>query len=370
MSLEDDIKIWNKFGSDAEVENSEIGEDGIIVGTLIYEAGEFGLGTRSNLASNRVEFPDTDIGPNQLLCAVWGKPVGWSIVNGAASSGSRSIMNWQVGSHRLNWYFDSAGFRGNTRGGSNGDWLVTDASFDVADGEKFSLIIVMNRAGIDGGPDTVRIYFNGNLVLSSTTVYGPLVGSANFKILVRCNSGGTPLDPFTGVLDNPKFTLKTDQDTIDAIIANINTEGFTEECENLDLEIDQCIALNDIKGIVDERGGAIKIILRDEADVTRDKYNSIKKRAQNTVLEFNAYPIDFSPSQRQLEKAGLRESSDVTVWTAMLDWNNNGVTFEDIEFSGKTTVQLNGVTYEVREKNVVSQIGNVYGYLTLGLFKK
>lgn len=47
--------LWNKLSSTAEVEASEIGNNGIILGTLHYESGKFNNGVRMNSGA-----PDTD----------------------------------------------------------------------------------------------------------------------------------------------------------------------------------------------------------------------------------------------------------------------------------------------------------------------
>jgi hypothetical protein len=134
--------------------------------------------------------------------------------------------------------------------------------------------------------------------------------------------------------------------------------------------MERCEALRDIKAIVDERGDFVKIVIRDEADVQRDSYRSIEKRNQNRILQIKAYPIEVRPSEKQLEKAGIREKADITIWTAMLDWINAGIDFNDIEFAGRTTAIWNGNEYELRDKNLVFQIIDTFLYTTLGLFKR
>jgi hypothetical protein len=126
----------------------------------------------------------------------------------------------------------------------------------------------------------------------------------------------------------------------------------------------------DIKSIVDERGEVLKIISRSESDVTRDKYNSIKSRAQNTVFFLKSYPVVFTPTSKQLEKAGIKEKCDVLIYTAYLDWSNNDLEFEDIEIMGRTTIMIRGNEYEIREKNVEVQLTDSFGYITMGLSKK
>lgn len=126
----------------------------------------------------------------------------------------------------------------------------------------------------------------------------------------------------------------------------------------------------DIKEMVDERGESIKVISRTESDVTRDKYNSIKKRAQHTIFFLKAYPVIFNPTSKQLEKAGIKEKCDVMIYTAYLDWSQNDIEFEDIEINGRTTIMIRANEYEIREKNVEVQLIDSFGYVTLALSRK
>ena len=131
-------------------------------------------------------------------------------------------------------------------------------------------------------------------------------------------------------------------------------------------------ALTDAKFVIDERGDVVEIFLRKEADVARDSYNSIASR--NTTSAFHvfmrAFPVQTNPSDKQLEKAGIRERADVIVYTAMQDWINAGKGFNDIDMSGRLTVIMQGETYELKTKGLVGQMNDTFLYLTMGLFRK
>lgn len=129
-------------------------------------------------------------------------------------------------------------------------------------------------------------------------------------------------------------------------------------------------ALIDIKNNVDERGDLIQFIFRTEANVARDVYNSIEKREETTSYFMRAYPVEFSPSIKKLEKAGLREECNVLIYTAMKDWINNGIDFKDIEIATRNTIKLQGDTYEIKEKALVSQFADTFLYITFALNKK
>jgi regulation of enolase protein 1 (concanavalin A-like superfamily) len=141
------------------------------------------------------------------------------------------------------------------------------------------------------------------------------------------------------------------------------------------VEYEKGRALIDAKMIVDERGEATQVhfAIRKEKDIVRDKYNSIKRRDDVTELTMNAYPMDFNPSERKIEKAGLVEKCDLIIYTARQDWLNAGLDFDDIN-AELTTVKLGGSnsddTYEIRDKGRVSHFREEYLYFTFGLRKK
>jgi hypothetical protein len=139
---------------------------------------------------------------------------------------------------------------------------------------------------------------------------------------------------------------------------------------NPDVRMERCMAMRDVKSVVDERGDILKIIIRAEKDVSRDAYNSVQKRDQERVIFMKAFPIETRPSDKQLEKAGIREKTDLTAWTASMDWINAGIGFDGIEFATRTTVVWQGNVYEIRDKGLVNQIGDSFLYITLGLVKR
>ena len=130
-------------------------------------------------------------------------------------------------------------------------------------------------------------------------------------------------------------------------------------------------ALRDAQAIIWERGEQIIIRLNAEQTITRDRFNSIKKRniPAPTTLTFYAYPIIFNPTDKQREDSGLRERTQVILHTAMLDWTAAGfamTTLKDIN-SIKASVIIDGAKYEIRDKALRSMFSNTYLYVVLGL---
>ena len=131
-------------------------------------------------------------------------------------------------------------------------------------------------------------------------------------------------------------------------------------------------ALSDTKSLVDERGDTVELFLRKEPDVIRDSYNSISTRNTTSAFHafFRAFPVQNNPSDKQLEKAGIRERADIIVYTSFLDWLNAGKGFEDIDMTGRMTAIVQGTTHEVKSKGLAGQMNDGYLYITLGLFRK
>ena len=133
-------------------------------------------------------------------------------------------------------------------------------------------------------------------------------------------------------------------------------------------------ALYDAQAWAREYGIAVVIHVRGEPNVSRDDYNSIAGRPSDSVtLTLNAASVEYQPTRYKLEKAGLREECDATVWVAMQDLTDNGLAFDDLEVK-RMTVDLqaipgesNGNRYEIREKSRAGAFGPGFVYVTLGL---
>lgn len=144
----------------------------------------------------------------------------------------------------------------------------------------------------------------------------------------------------------------------------ISTIGITHEKE---------LALIDARNAIWERGSDIIINLNEEQKITRDKFGTIKKRenVSSPQLTFKAYPIKWNPTEKELDRAGIKERVHVTVKTAMQDWNDAGYdidTLKDVN-SIRATIIINGAKYEIKDKVLESQFADTYLYVLLGLNK-
>jgi len=127
------------------------------------------------------------------------------------------------------------------------------------------------------------------------------------------------------------------QVTMDKIGLKTGAKSLEFTFADVGVVLERNCALNDTKEIVDERGDQIIIRNRNDVNIVRSRYNSVKRRSRGAEtsapvdITINAFPIDFSPNRRSVERAGLREEADAIVWTAMRDWINNSLCLSLLE---------------------------------------
>jgi hypothetical protein len=163
-------------------------------------------------------------------------------------------------------------------------------------------------------------------------------------------------------------TLK--QITLTIPATKTQTKSVETTTASRDVYLERFNALTDIYNVMKERGDIIEFMVRGESDVVRDSYNSIDNRKNQTSYFFRAFPVDFQPSTKKLEKAGLREECNVLIYTSMQEWINNGIDYNDIEINGRSTIKLQGNVYEIKEKALYGQFNDTFLYVTFGLFKR
>lgn len=125
-------------------------------------------------------------------------------------------------------------------------------------------------------------------------------------------------------------------------------------------------ALCDVYAEVAQWGHTVSARIRTESDITRDRYNSIKTQAAVTVIEMRAMPIDFQPNRYRLEKAGLVEEVEVSVWIPSYYFLLESMEFEAIDIR-RTSFYITGSMYNVKEKSRVGQFQDQWLYFTFGL---
>lgn len=125
-------------------------------------------------------------------------------------------------------------------------------------------------------------------------------------------------------------------------------------------------ALLDVYHEREEYGKPCTFHLNAESAVTRDKYNSLKSLNTPVDLPLKAFPVEYRPTARQYEQAGIRNQGDVLLYTAKKDWDDASVDFHDIDIV-RTHVSLEKRSYEVVDKNRIGQIGDDYLYFVFSL---
>ena len=135
-------------------------------------------------------------------------------------------------------------------------------------------------------------------------------------------------------------------------------------------------ALLDAQNTTHEYGIPIVVYLRGEAQVTRDSYGGIIARNIGSPIYLNADEVDYQPTERKMEKSGLREKCDVLIITAMKDWIDKGIGFDDIEIK-RTTFSIpaspgeaDGTLYDVKEKSRINRYGPGFLNISFGLSKR
>ncbi len=139
-------------------------------------------------------------------------------------------------------------------------------------------------------------------------------------------------------------------------------------CDRPGVECEANDALKDVSEVMCEYGQLCTFEIRQEPDVERDRYRSIKTRKVARTLALRCHPVEYSPSQDTLERAGLHHGIRVMVWTAMYDWNQNSIEFNEID-EKRTTVDVDGDRYEVADLNRVGHYRGHYLYIVFGLNK-
>ena len=131
------------------------------------------------------------------------------------------------------------------------------------------------------------------------------------------------------------------------------------------------LAACDVKRTSDEYGFPVVIRFIEEPTVVRDRYNSIVNRqsGSSSLLRTMAHPIQFSPTDKQKTDAGLRENTDVIIWTPILAWDNANRDIDDLN-TLKADVEIGKKMYEIVDKALRGQYGIRFLYVVLGLNKK
>jgi len=139
------------------------------------------------------------------------------------------------------------------------------------------------------------------------------------------------------------------------------------------VELEKQYALRDVQHGIIERGKKITINFHNKETITRDRFNNIIKReisAADKLITY-AYPVIFDPTQKEQDKAGIREVVQCIAYTATQEWIENGFTINQlkkIDSIGATAV-IDKQKFEIKTKNYFSDFSDEFLYVILGLNK-
>lgn len=177
--------LWNMLRAESEIENSIIGPDGIIVGTVSFDSiVRYGNGITPNTgyAGSGVDFPTTTVNPDSGSIEMWAR---FYDVPTAFSHGVYGLVNANHWSHNVlsfTWYnpdllqfvisFNSSGIIAQTYG------FTPELNTPV------HMACAWNKNGINGGSDYIQIYINDSVVASNSAenTWGSDNSAGDFRV--------------------------------------------------------------------------------------------------------------------------------------------------------------------------------------------
>lgn len=99
--------------------------------------------------------------------------------------------------------------------------------------------------------------------------------------------------------------------------------------------------------------------------VTKDKYGSTINRNLTPVI-FKSYPVDHSPSTKQLHAVGMTEQMDILLYLSTKEVELKGYSFDSFD-TLKVSAIVGNVEYKIKDRKKHSQFKDTYLYIALGL---
>jgi len=176
---DNNLVLWNKLGSETEVLNSEIGENGELVGPgNNYEPAKFGNGYVRTDVNSYIKFPSSVLEARRTSGTIefWVMP---KVTNPVAFNyGAYMLVGYSIsGSDALAFVRWGDGITGlGISGGVNFDGTIhktpeESQQFVATVGEAFHIALVWDVNGIDGTAETIRIYRGDSIIGTSTDTW-------------------------------------------------------------------------------------------------------------------------------------------------------------------------------------------------------
>lgn len=125
-------------------------------------------------------------------------------------------------------------------------------------------------------------------------------------------------------------------------------------------------ALIDAQAICREYGHEISVMIREPGEVQRDPYGPANQRDIVTELTVYAWPVETNPTERRLEKLGLREAVDYAITMPRKTFDDAGVDPSLLDFD-RTTVVFEAAEWEIVDKGSSSRFANTDLYVVWGV---
>jgi hypothetical protein len=217
------------MGSLAQIQSSEIGVNGTVVGSPSYNACKFDNGLYSNNTANHAVFVvSSQFNPNAFIVDFWIN-TDFSVTNDSVSDAG--IHNFMGFASPTTYNFTTLGID-NGSGLRVNSWVSSVSHDNFLTGATWSastnthICFVFDRTGIGGGANIARAYIDGILVNSSATAVPNQVRTDFTMKTPLYWDGVTLLRPLDGVIDNIKIYNVVSEAIITAVLNNRNNEGF------------------------------------------------------------------------------------------------------------------------------------------------
>lgn len=115
-------------------------------------------------------------------------------------------------------------------------------------------------------------------------------------------------------------------------------------------------------------GVPITLFFEAESDVIRDEYESVISRSTSPWVVFNCHPIEVNPSQKAIEKVGIREMVDLLIYLSTYEWEQKGYSYSDLDLI-LDQISFQNENYKIEHRKLYSNFSSDYLYIVLGAMR-
>jgi len=215
------IVLWNKLGSNTEVQNSEVGSNGEVVGSVDYGVVQFDNGVRSDANAEYVKFSHTALGKSKGIIEFWAKPDHegpyqnhWIDSRNAAEGGAGgNVLSGRQGISFSSW----GSFNAYIANADGHVVYISDTETTFSANDVLHILLVWDRTKGFDGDKTFAMYINGIQTASANTDFAELehhgdlvIGLENYDLAPSANTH----------IDNLKIYSEVSESIITTILSN------------------------------------------------------------------------------------------------------------------------------------------------------